>query len=116
MIHEARPKACRDFPHVSIGKCSLGSRQSLLARWAPLCPIIFNALEAYKHLTGYDRHAQFSTISRRRILNNSEFQPSSGLASIFHELMDRLKEPTLVNRRIQVLAKLALRTDEMPPT
>ena len=64
MIHEARPKACRDFPHVSIGKCLLGSRQSLLARWAPLCPIIFNALEEYKHLTGYHRHALLSTNSK----------------------------------------------------
>jgi Fe-S-cluster containining protein len=56
MIYEARPKTCRDFPHVAIGKHSLGSRQSSLARWAPLCPIIFNALEGYKHLTGYRRH------------------------------------------------------------
>jgi Fe-S-cluster containining protein len=57
MIYKARPKACRDFPHVAVGKHSLGSRQSSLARWAPLCPIIFNALEEYKHLTGYQRCA-----------------------------------------------------------
>jgi Fe-S-cluster containining protein len=56
MIYDARPKACRDFPHVAVGRFSLGSRQSSLARWAPLCPIIFNAIEEYKHLTGYDRH------------------------------------------------------------
>jgi len=55
MIYEARPKTCRDFPHVAVGKHSLGSRQSSLARWAPLCPIIFNALEAYKHVAGYHR-------------------------------------------------------------
>jgi len=67
MIYEARPKACREFPHVSIGKHSLGSRPSSLARWAPLCPIIFNALEAYKHLTGYDRHAQPKTTSKRPV-------------------------------------------------
>ena len=59
-IYEARPKTCRDFPHVAVGKHSLGSRQSSLARWAPLCPIIFNALEGYKHLTGYHRHATTS--------------------------------------------------------
>ena len=53
MIYEARPKACRDFPHVAVGKHSLGSRQSSLARWAPLCPIIFNALEECKHFIGY---------------------------------------------------------------
>jgi Fe-S-cluster containining protein len=54
-IYKARPKTCRDFPHVTVGKHSLGSRQSSLARWAPLCPIIFNALEAYKHVAGYHR-------------------------------------------------------------
>ena len=53
MIYEARPKTCRDFPHVAVGAHSLGSRQSSLARWAALCPIIFNALESYKHVTGY---------------------------------------------------------------
>ena len=63
-IYEARPKTCRDFPHVAVGKHSLGSRQSSLARWAPLCPIIFNALEEYKHLTGYHRHALPSTASK----------------------------------------------------
>jgi Fe-S-cluster containining protein len=63
-IYEARPKTCRDFPHVAVGKHSLGSRQSSLARWAPFCPIIFNALEAYKHLTGYDRHARLSPTSK----------------------------------------------------
>jgi Fe-S-cluster containining protein len=53
MIYEARPKACRDFPHIAVGTHSLGGRQSSLARWVALCPIIFNALESYKHLTGY---------------------------------------------------------------
>jgi hypothetical protein len=48
---------------VAVGEHSLGSRQSSLARWAPWCPIIFNALEAYKHLTGYDRHLQPATPS-----------------------------------------------------
>jgi hypothetical protein len=53
-----------DFPHVAVGKHSLGSRQSSLARWAPLCPIIVNALEEYKHLTGYHRHALLSSVSK----------------------------------------------------
>ena len=56
MIYEARPKACRDFPHVSVGAHSLGSRPASLARWAALCPIIFNALESYKHRTGFSAH------------------------------------------------------------
>ncbi len=53
MIYGARPKTCRDFPHLAVGTHSLGGRPSSLARWAALCPIIFNALEHYKHLTGY---------------------------------------------------------------
>jgi uncharacterized protein len=53
MIYEARPKTCRDFPHVAVGAHSLGSRPSSLARWAAFCPIVYNALETYKHVTGY---------------------------------------------------------------
>ena len=30
-----------------------GARPSSLARWVALCPIVHNALESYKHLTGY---------------------------------------------------------------
>lgn len=52
-VYEARPKTCRDFPHVAVGTHSLGARPSSLARWAALCPIIYNSIEAYKHLTGY---------------------------------------------------------------
>jgi Fe-S-cluster containining protein len=52
-IYPARPQACRDFPHVGPGTHSLGGRASSLGRWAPLCPIIYNALESYKVLTGY---------------------------------------------------------------
>lgn len=53
MIYEARPKACRDFPHVTAHSRTLGSRFSSLCRNAWLCPIIYNAIEGYKHLTGY---------------------------------------------------------------
>ena len=52
-IYEGRPKACRDFPHIAVGTHSLGGRPSSLARWAALCPILYNALEEYKHRTGY---------------------------------------------------------------
>ena len=55
-IYEARPKACRDFPHVTVGNHSLGARLSSQGRWAPLCPIIYNALEAFKRVTGYHPH------------------------------------------------------------
>ncbi len=53
LIYEARPKVCCDFPHVGVGTHSLGGRPASLARWAALCPIIYNALEDYKHLVGY---------------------------------------------------------------
>jgi Fe-S-cluster containining protein len=56
MIYEARPKTCRNFPHVAVGTHSLGGRPSSLARWVALCPIIYNAFESYKHLTGYHPH------------------------------------------------------------
>jgi hypothetical protein len=54
-IYDARPKTCRDFPHVALEDHSLGSGVSSFARWAAICPIIFNALESYKHLTGFDK-------------------------------------------------------------
>jgi hypothetical protein len=53
MIYAARPKTCRDFPHIRVGDHTLGARPSSLARWAALCPIIYNSLEAYKHVTGF---------------------------------------------------------------
>ena len=61
MVYEARPKTCRDFPHIAVGTHSLGARPSSLGRWAALCPIIYNALESYKHLTGYHTHPPLST-------------------------------------------------------
>jgi Fe-S-cluster containining protein len=57
MVYAARPQTCRDFPHVAVGSHSLGGRASSLARWAALCPIIYNALEQYKHLTGFRAHS-----------------------------------------------------------
>ncbi len=56
MIYDARPKACREFPHVAVGSHTLGGRPASLARWAALCPIVFNAIEEYKHLTGFHPH------------------------------------------------------------
>jgi Fe-S-cluster containining protein len=53
MIYDARPKTCRDFPHLAAGTHSLGSRPASLDRWAALCPIIYNAIEQYKRLLGY---------------------------------------------------------------
>jgi Fe-S-cluster containining protein len=53
MVYEARPETCRKFPHIAAGTHSLGSRPASLAHWAALCPIIYNALEIYKHITGF---------------------------------------------------------------
>lgn len=52
-IYDARPKTCRDFPHIAPGTHSLGGRASSHARWAALCPIVYNAIEQYKHITGF---------------------------------------------------------------
>jgi Fe-S-cluster containining protein len=65
MIYEARPKTCRNFPHVAVGIHSLGGRPSSLARWAALCPIIYNALESYKHVTGYHPHPPLTITSKQ---------------------------------------------------
>ena len=54
-------EACRNFPYVGGGSHSLWGRPSSLDRWAPLCPIIYNALESYKHLTGYHSHPRTGT-------------------------------------------------------
>ena len=63
-IYAARPEACRNFPHVAPGKHSLGGRLESHCRWAALCPILFNALEEYKHAVGFhgrDRSPQRDT-------------------------------------------------------
>ncbi len=65
MVYDARPKTCRDFPHVAVGTHSLGDRPSSHARWASLCPIIYNALERYKHLTGYHTHTPVGAASNQ---------------------------------------------------
>ena len=53
MIYDARPKPCREFPHLTVTGKSLGSRIESIFRRASLCPIVYNTLESYKHLVGY---------------------------------------------------------------
>lgn len=53
LIYEARPRACREFPHIAPGWNSLGARPASRDRWVALCPILFNAIEEYKHTTGF---------------------------------------------------------------
>jgi len=56
-IYEARPAACRDFPHVSPGARTLGARMESVCRHSSVCPILYNALEAYKAHVGYHPHS-----------------------------------------------------------
>jgi len=53
LVYAARPKACREFPHVATGAHTLGSRPESHDRWAALCPILYNAIEEYKRVTGF---------------------------------------------------------------
>ncbi|MBN8733176.1 MAG: YkgJ family cysteine cluster protein [Acidobacteria bacterium] len=61
LIYEARPKACREFPHVATGSHTLGSRPASHDRWAAMCPIVYNAIEAYKRVTGFHARAAAQT-------------------------------------------------------
>lgn len=52
-IYDARPAACREFPHVAIGAHTLGARLESVCRHSSICPILYNAIEAYKGSIGY---------------------------------------------------------------
>ena len=62
MIYEARPHACREFPHLATSARSLGSRMPSVFKRACLCPIVYNVLESYKKLIGYRSHPDASTL------------------------------------------------------
>ena len=47
-VYEARPGTCQDFPHLVRGAGSLESRMWEMADRACYCPIVYNALEAFK--------------------------------------------------------------------
>jgi Fe-S-cluster containining protein len=46
-VYDARPEACRRFPHLVNAQRSLGSRMASIFRRASYCPIVYNTLEAY---------------------------------------------------------------------
>jgi Fe-S-cluster containining protein len=50
-IYDARPDTCRDFPHLMRGAGSFESRMWQMPDRATYCPIVYNALEAFKTLT-----------------------------------------------------------------
>jgi Fe-S-cluster containining protein len=56
LVYDARPTACRDFPHVSPDTHTLGGRYSSICEHASVCPILYNALEDYKRVVGYPPH------------------------------------------------------------
>lgn len=66
LIYDARPRACRDFPHVAPGARTLGARAESHARWAALCPIIFNALEEEKRRRGFHHGGPLTLRDRER--------------------------------------------------
>jgi Fe-S-cluster containining protein len=54
-VYDARPDACQRFPHVVRGNGSIASRMWQFADRACYCPIVYNALEAFKQETGFRR-------------------------------------------------------------
>lgn len=53
MVYEARPHTCEDFPHLVRGAGSFLSRMWEMPDRATYCPIVYNALEAFKEETGF---------------------------------------------------------------
>jgi Fe-S-cluster containining protein len=54
-VYEARPDTCQRFPHLVRGQGSLASRMWQFIDRACYCPIVFNALEAFKGHLKYPR-------------------------------------------------------------
>jgi uncharacterized protein len=51
-VYEARPTTCENFPHLVKGSGSFISRMWEMPDRATYCPIVYNALEAFKDETG----------------------------------------------------------------
>jgi len=54
-VYDARPDICQRFPHVVRGNGSIASRMWQFIDRACYCPIVYNALEAFKAETGFRR-------------------------------------------------------------
>jgi uncharacterized protein len=52
-VYEARPDTCQRFPHLVRGRGSIASRMWQFIDRACYCPIVFNALEAFKDALKY---------------------------------------------------------------
>ncbi len=53
MVHGARPEPCGQFPAIALHADLLGNRMSSVCRQAAICPVVFQALEEFKHLVGF---------------------------------------------------------------
>lgn len=54
-VYEARPDICQRYPHLVRGDGSIASRMWSMVDRASICPIVYNALEAFKVETKF-RH------------------------------------------------------------
>lgn len=54
-VYEVRPSICVDFPHLVRGNGSIHFRMWQFIDRATYCPIVYNALEAYKDVTEFPR-------------------------------------------------------------
>jgi len=54
-VYGARPDICQRFPHLVRGNGSIASRMWQFIDRACYCPIVYNALEAFKVETGFRR-------------------------------------------------------------
>ena len=54
-VYDARPDTCQRFPHLVRGAGSIASRMWQFIDRACYCPIVYNALEAFKEETGFRR-------------------------------------------------------------
>ena len=54
-VYEARPQNCVDFPHLVRGQGTIPFRMWQFIDRACYCPIVYNALEAFKDLEGFKR-------------------------------------------------------------
>ncbi|HUO31406.1 MAG TPA: YkgJ family cysteine cluster protein [Bryobacteraceae bacterium] len=54
-VYDARPETCQRFPHLVRGNGSIASRMWQFIDRACYCPIVYNALEAFKEETRFRR-------------------------------------------------------------
>ena len=54
-VYDARPDICQRFPHLVRGQGSIASRMWQFIDRACYCPIVYNALEAFKDELGFRR-------------------------------------------------------------